>query len=47
MLYSEEQKYMKKCKKCETEISEEEYELNDGLCNDCQFEEEEDDFLIG
>jgi NMD protein affecting ribosome stability and mRNA decay len=42
---SESKKYF--CRNCGVEISREEYEVNDGLCDVCQWEEEDDDLIIG
>lgn len=42
---SEVKKYF--CQNCGVEISKEEYETNDGLCDVCQWEEEDDDLIIG
>jgi NMD protein affecting ribosome stability and mRNA decay len=40
-------KNMKRCKNCGDEISEGEYESNDGLCDVCLWEEEDDDMILG
>ena len=37
---------IRKCRNCGDEISEEEYELYDGLCELCAWEEEEDDYMF-
>jgi len=35
------------CENCGTEISQEEYEMHDGLCEECAWEEEDDDLFLG
>ncbi len=35
------------CQNCGVEISRAEYKANDGLCSTCQWEEEDDDLIIG
>jgi NMD protein affecting ribosome stability and mRNA decay len=40
-------KNMRRCRNCGDEISEEEYESNNGLCDMCQWEEEDDDMILG
>jgi hypothetical protein len=45
MEMSEVEKYF--CQNCSVEISEEEDETNDGLCDVCQWEEEDDDLISG
>jgi NMD protein affecting ribosome stability and mRNA decay len=40
-------KNMKYCRNCGDEITEDEYEVNDGVCDVCLWEEEEDDMILG
>jgi NMD protein affecting ribosome stability and mRNA decay len=35
------------CENCGEEISQEEYEMYDGLCEECAWEEEDDDLFLG
>ena len=42
---TEEKKYY--CRFCGREISEEDYLLFDGLCQECVWDEEDDDFILG
>ena len=35
------------CENCGEEISQEEYEMYGGLCEECAWEEEDDDLFLG